>query len=395
MKRWLIPLLVIFLSVSVAFARQGTTKKTRTEKKLSQKTEKSKKQKEQEEPYKAVLVAEASTGKIIEENNIHLRWPPASITKLMVAYIVMEKVNRGEVRLTDRITISGSASKMGGSQVYLKEGESFNLEELMKAMLVASANDAAYAIAEFISGTKEEFLRLMNEKTKAMNMADTEFHSVHGLPPSEGEKEDLTSCHDLLILSQTLLKYPEVLMWTSIKTDSFRNGQLVMNNHNRLLQRMDQVDGLKTGYYKKSGYNIVATAKKGDLRLIVVVLGSPTARIRDGIVLESLKKVFAQYEMIMVIKKGDEIDKEILLPQGKEPKLKGITAEAFSYLVPRAKKGVIRKAIHLPEKMEGEISKGQKLGEVTITLENEVIGKVDIISPNHIPKAGIIKRLFR
>lgn len=392
MNRWLITLLVFFLSVNGALAKQETTQRARTAKKPPQQAVKSE---AKEEPYKAMIVAEGSTGNVLEGSNIHLKWPPASITKLMVAAIVLEKVDRGEVGLSDRITISGSASKMGGSQVYLKEGEIFTLEELMKAMMIASANDAAFAIAEFIAGTKEEFLRLMNEKAKGLNMVDTEFHSVHGLPPSEGEQEDLTSCHDLVILSRALLKYPKILEWTSVKTDTFRNDQLIMNNHNKLLLRMANVDGLKTGYYRKCGYNIAVTAKKGDLRVIAVVLGSPTAKIRDGVALEKLKKYLAQYEMVTVFKKGDVIDREILLPQGKEPKVKGITATAFSHPVPVQKKGAIKKEISLPDKLEGEIPEGRKLGEVVIMLDNEVIGKVDIVSPKHIPKAGIIERLLR
>ena len=165
--------------------------------------------KEPQLPYKAYIVVEANTGKVIEGENIDVKRPPASITKLMVACIVMEKLATGAVKLTDQITVSKNASNIGGSQVYLKEGETFTLEELMKAMMIHSANDAAYAISEHVAGSIDEMVRLMNEKAKILGLNNTEFHSVHGLPPEKGEKEDLTTCNDLAILARETSEIPE------------------------------------------------------------------------------------------------------------------------------------------------------------------------------------------
>jgi len=270
MKKWIVVGLILIFWAHLAYGKQITYKKVRPGKNISR----DKVYAEKEDPFKAYIVMEGSIGKILEGENTHLKWPPASITKLMLAYIVMEKLSKGEVQLTDKITISKNAARIGGSQVFLKEGEAFTLEELMKATMVASANDAAYAIGEFLAGSSEEFISLMNEKAKTLNMVDTEYHSVHGLPPSKGEQEDLTSCNDLATLARELLKYPKLLEWTSIKSDSFRDGKFILNNTNKLLIKMPAVDGLKTGYYRKSGYNIVVTAKKGDLRFIVVVMGT-------------------------------------------------------------------------------------------------------------------------
>jgi len=242
--------------------------------------------------YRAYLVLNATSGKILEETNGRLKWPPASLTKLMLTYIVVEKIYRAELKLSDPVTVSRKAAGIGGSQVYLKEGEVFSLEELMRATLIESANDAAYAIGEFVAGSKEEFIHLMNEKARSLHMKDTEFHSIHGLPPSRGQLEDVTSCRDLAILAEKLLKYPVLLEWTSVRRTRFRNGTFMMTNGNRLLSKMPEIDGLKTGYYRRAGYNIVATAKKGDLRLVVIVLGSPTAGIRDAFVKEKINQYF-------------------------------------------------------------------------------------------------------
>jgi D-alanyl-D-alanine carboxypeptidase (penicillin-binding protein 5/6) len=240
----------------------------------------------------AYLVLDATSGKILEEANARLKWPPASLTKLMLTYIVMEKIYRAELKLSDPVTVSRKAAAIGGSQVYLKEGEVFSLEDLMRATLIESANDAAYAIGEYVAGSKEEFIRLMNAKARSLHMQDTEFHSIHGLPPSKGQLEDVTTCRDLAILAEALLKYPIVLQWTSVRRSRFRNGTFIMTSGNRLLSKMPEIDGLKTGYYRRAGHNIVATAKKGNLRLVVIVLGSPTAGARDAFVKEKINRYF-------------------------------------------------------------------------------------------------------
>jgi len=393
MRRWIFVLVLWLFALTPAHGEAAPQKKARTQTPAPQ--AQAKEAGDKEEPYKAYVVMEASTGKVLEGANTHLRWPPASITKLMISLLVMEKLYANEIKLTDTITASRDASKMGGSQVFLKEGETFTLEELMKAMLIASANDAAFSIAEFIAGSKDKCVDLMNEKAKALDMKDTEFRSVHGLPPSKGEEEDLTSPEDLATLARHLLKYRKLLEWTSARSEPFRDGTLIMVNHNKLLGRMSSIDGLKTGFYRKSGYNIVATAKKGDLRLIVVVMGSPTARIRDEIAEEKVKKYLPLYEVVPIIKKGELIDREIVLTEATQRKMKGVANDGFSYPMLIKKKTAIKREINLPEKISGEIKQGQKLGELVVKIEEEVIGKVDIVSPTAIPKAGFFTRWLR
>lgn len=390
MKRLVLALVVMFVLSNTAYARQASPKKGRPDRGGARSAEA-----EREAPCQSFIVVEASTGIVLDGKDYDTPWPPASVAKLMLAAVVAEKLKRGDIKLTDQITVSRQASKMGGSQVFLKEGEAFTLEELMKAVLVASGNDAAYSVAEYIAGSAEACVGLMNEKARALNMAKSEFRSVHGLPPSEGEPDDMTSCKDLAMLARSLLAYPKVLEWTSIRTESFRGGSFIMNNHNKLMYRMPDVDGMKTGYIRKSGYNLVATAKKGDLRLIVVAMGSPTARVRDTFVEEKFKKHFSQYTMLKVSKKGDPIDKEILVPDCKLRSIKGVTGADFSYPLPHAKKNAIKKEIALPEKIAGAVKAGQKLGEMVVSFEGEPIGRVEIVSPEDYPEASFFTKIFR
>jgi D-alanyl-D-alanine carboxypeptidase (penicillin-binding protein 5/6) len=391
MKRLFVIALVLVFWATITEAAPAARKKTASVGKPAA----MKQAKEPQAPYKAYIVVEANTGKVLDGENIDIKRPPASITKLMVACIVMEKLATGGVKLTDQITVSKNASNIGGSQVYLSEGETFTLEELMKAMMIHSANDAAYAISEHVAGSIDDMVRLMNEKAKILGLKNTEYHSVHGLPPAKGEKEDLTSCNDLAILAREVLKYPKIIEWSGTKTDSFRNGKFVLSNTNKLLTKFPGTDGLKTGYYHESGFNIVATAKKGELRFIAVVMGSPSGKIRDDVAIEKLKKAFSQYKMISIVKKGEVIDKDVFLVDGKYRKIKGVADKDFLYPMFVDKKGAVKKEVLLPEKVKGEIREKQKLGEIAIKLDDQTIGKVDIVSPVYVPKANLFTRFIR
>lgn len=395
MKKILALGLIILFWAGLAQGRPVTHKNVRTSKKVTSPAKRVKTPEVPEASYQAYLVMDARTGKVLEGENMRLKRAPASVVKLMVTYLVLEKLSRGEVKLSDTITITREDSKIGGSQVYLKEGEQFTLEELMKAVLVASANDAACAVAEHLAGSREAFIQLMNQKAKALNMVDTEFHSVHGLPPAKGQQEDLSSCADLAILARELLKFPKILEWTSLKSEGFRNNQFIMNNHNKLLYRMPEIDGLKTGYYRETGFNIVATAARKDLRLIVVVLGSSRARTRDNVVLEKFKTSFARYKILDLVKKGEMINQEIFL-KGSEPgKIKGLAGSDLSYSIPIDQKGTVTREVRVLNNLTGEVRQGQKLGELVVKVDNEPAGKVEILSPRFVPQAGWFKRMIR
>ena len=394
MKRLAILLLFFTFFFNLALVGEGWAKTKKGAPKQSTKQLKGKAEAPADR-YKAYLVMEANSGKVLEEENAHEKRGPASMVKLMVADIVMEKLTRGEIHLTDKITASKAASKIGGSQVYLKEGEEFTLEELMRGMMIHSANDAAYAIAEFISGNVDDFVALMNDKARDLKMTDTEFHSVHGLPPGKDQKEDLTSCYDMAILAREAVKYPKLLEWSSTKQGEFRGGKFILSNTNKLLTKMAEVDGLKTGYYRSTGFNITATAKKGDLRLIVVVMGSSTGKLRDEVALGKFKTYFSQYVVTPLVKKGDPVDKEVFLEDGKYKRIKGVCASDFSYPLLKSKKKEIKRLLNMPDRIKGEVKEGQKLGEIKFQLDDEVIGKVDVVSPVYVPKAYLFTRFFR
>ncbi len=392
MKKHLVTHLVIvtiilsFLCITdTAFARRSAIKKAPGH--AAEKTD--------EEPCKAYLVMEATSGKILEEKNMHEKRPPASMAKLMVAYIVLDKVTRGEVKLADKVPVTKEASKIGGSQVYLKEGEEFVLEDMMRAIMIASGNDAAHAVSEMIAGSNRSFVDLMNEKAQAIGMKDTEYQSVHGLPPGKDQKEDITSCYDMALLARAILKYPKITEWTSAKSGEFRNGTFILNNHNKLLTKMSEVDGLKTGFYRSTGYNVVATARKGELRFIAVVMGSPTAKARDSLAMEKFRKYFAEYTVLTLAKKGEQIDKDVILADGKYRKIKGVAATDVNLPLLRGKKKDVKRVVNIPPAVKGEIKEGQKLGEVLYQIDNETVAKLDIVSPVYVPKANIFTRMVR
>lgn len=285
MKRWMTAFVLVLFACQGAFGGQASPPQKRSPKLRPRPVATVPKP-----AFEAFAVADAADGSVLEGLNMHLRWPQASLTKLMLAAVVVDKIERGELRLDDPITASKKAQGMGGTQVFLKVGETFTLDELMTAAMVESANDAAYAIAEHVAGSSDDFVALMNRKARALGMADSEFHCVHGLPPPKGGSENLTTCNDMIRLARAVLQHSQILKWTSIEQTTFRNGTLVITNKNRLVGRVPGVDGLKTGYTRRAGFNIVASGANGERRLIVVVLGSPESRIRDAFAAEKFQE---------------------------------------------------------------------------------------------------------
>lgn len=224
-------------------------------------------------PYLGAITVDASTGKVLFEKNADAACFPASVVKLMDLLLILEDVARGSVSLTNIISTTAEASTMGGTQVYLKEHESFTVDDLLYALMVQSANDAAVALAIGIAGSKDAFVARMNARAKELGMQATTFHSVHGLPPAAGQKPDVSTARDLSLLARELLKHQDTLRYTSTVKRGFRQDTYVMENHNHLLGQ-GGCDGMKTGYIKAGGYSIVATAARGDKRVIAAVVSS-------------------------------------------------------------------------------------------------------------------------
>jgi len=226
-------------------------------------------------PYVGAITIDAATGKILFQDHPDVQGYPASVQKVMTLLIIMDKINQHALKFNEKVPVTVQACKTGGSQVYLDPRESFSVEDLLYALMVQSANDAAVALASYVGGSTDAFVDLMNQKAKAIGMRNTTFHSVHGLPPSEGQEPDITTARDLAILGRELIqKYPQALKFTSTVKRGFRNGTFTMENHDHLLTSFPGCDGLKTGYFKQAGYSIIATASRNNARVITVVLGA-------------------------------------------------------------------------------------------------------------------------
>jgi D-alanyl-D-alanine carboxypeptidase (penicillin-binding protein 5/6) len=248
------------------------------------------------DPYLSAIVIDASTGGVVIEDNADARGFPASITKLMTFFVVMERVESGQVSLDAPVTVSAEAARTGGSQVYLKQGEVFTVDELLYALMIQSANDAAVALAYHAAGSREAFVELMNAKARALGMTNTTFHSPHGLPPGKGQLPDTTTARDLALLSRELIKHGKILRYTSVKERPFRDQAdepFIMRNHNALLSAFPGCDGLKTGFFSAGGFSLAATAERNGRRLIAVVLGSEQRVTRDVKARELLERGFA------------------------------------------------------------------------------------------------------
>ncbi len=246
------------------------------------------------DPYISALVVDADTGKILVDENGDAFAYPASVLKLMVLYVILDRIAQGGLQLDEMVQVTREASQMGGSQVYLDPKEQFSVDDLLYALIIQSANDAAVALAVHVAGSKDAFVALMNEKAAALGMNNTTFYSVHGLPPSEGQQPDRTTARDLAILARELSKNPEVFRYTSTRERDFRGGEFIMRTHNKLLASVDGCDGFKTGYFKAAGFSIVATAKRSGVRIIAVVLGSIDRKVRDAKTSELLAIGFAK-----------------------------------------------------------------------------------------------------
>jgi len=247
-------------------------------------------------PYLGAIVVDDATGQVIFEDNADAPGYPASVTKLMTFLVIMERVKAGQLALETPITVSAEAARTGGSQVYLKQGEVFTVDDLLYALMIQSANDAAVALAVHAAGSREAFVALMNAKARQIGMTHTTFQSPHGLPPGKGQQVDITTARDLALLSRELIDHDDVLRYSAVKVRMLRGNTATpfeMRNHNHLLGKLAGCDGLKTGYFSAAGYSLAATAVRDGRRLIVVVLGSEASKTRDFKVMELMEKGFA------------------------------------------------------------------------------------------------------
>lgn len=344
---------------------------------------------------KAAILMEVNTGEIIYKLNEHERLAPASITKIMTMLLGVEALNSGRISLNDKVIISNHASRMGGSQVYLEAGETQTVEDLFRAIAIRSANDASVALAEHIAGSEEIFVKMMNEKAKELGMENTHFANASGLP----NENHYVSAYDVAIMSKELLKYPIVNEWLTtymydLKVGRNKNSIQTMVNTNRLVKEYEGTTGIKTGSTNEAGFCISASAKRGDLELIAVVLGSKTSQIRFDEAKRMLDYGFANFESINIGKKGD-IVATLPVEKGKLYEVDIMLERDSFVLLPKGESGNIEKDVVLPDIIKSPMSAGDVVGELIIRLNGKVIDRVNLVIKSEVEKANLLNILNR
>ena len=320
----------------------------------------------------AAVLMDADTGKILYEKNAHEQRACASITKVMTLTLVMEAVDSGKIHMDDVVTASAHAASMGGSDIWLEEGEQMTVDDMIKATAVASANDAAVALAEFICGTEDDFVAAMNEKAKALGMDDTTFMNCNGLD----EEGHITSAYDVALMSRELIKHEKIFDYTNIWLDNLRGGETQIVNTNKLLRSYDGITGLKTGTTGEAGACISATAERNGLSLIGVVLGADSGkeRFRDAATL--LDYGFANFESKEL---GLEEELAPIAVEGGMEDDVSVSCEGVTGLtVPKGEGKGITQTVDIPESLTAPVRKGDIVGKVVFTLNGEELASFDV-----------------
>ncbi len=341
---------------------------------------------------KSVLLMEASTGNVLYENNADEALPPASVTKIMTLLIVMEAIEEGKISLDDMVSVSNNAASMGGSQVYLEPGEEMSVDEMIKCVVVSSANDAAVALAEHVAGSEEMFVERMNSRAKELGMVNTKFENTNGL--DDTVTQHLTSARDIAIMSRELIGHKKILEYSSIWMDTIRDGAFTLTNTNRLIRFYNGANGLKTGSTSKAGFCISATALRDGMQLIAVVMGAPNRDTRNEIAKKLLDYGFANYAATTI--EGRELEPIKVLGGLKNNCRVGYND--FSALIGKGKSDAIEHSIALPDNLSAPVHEGDVVGKITYTLNGETIGECDICALEGVEKIGyfgVMRSLFK
>ena len=331
---------------------------------------------------KSAILMEASTGAILFEQNAEEALPPASVTKVMTLLLVMEAIRDGKLGYDDMVTASAHACSMGGSQIYLEEGEQMTVEDMIKSVVIASANDAAVALAEHIAGTEEAFVNRMNERAAELSMANTHFENTNGL--DDTVSNHVTSAKDIAIMSRELLRYEKITEYSSIWMDTIRNGEFGLTNTNRLVRFYNGATGLKTGSTAKAGFCVSATAERGGMELICVIMAAPSRDIRNAAATALLDWGFANYAICE--QSGGQI--EPIPVVGGVQSVCNASYEAFRTVLNKSDQNKIQSSVELPERLTAPVEKGQKIGEIVYTLNGQEIGRIPVTAEETIEEIG-------
>lgn len=324
---------------------------------------------------KSAILVEASTGQVLFERSSHDRLPPASVTKVMTMLLVMEALDNNQCTLDDMVRTSALAASMGGSQVFLEENEEMSVNDMLKAVAVASGNDAAVALAEFLCGSHESFVAKMNERAKQLGMTDTTFINCNGLD----DPNHLTSAHDIALMSCELSKHPKIFDYTTIWMDSLRDGKFGLVNTNKLIRFYSGANGLKTGSTGAAGFCISASAVRDGMNLIAVVMGSPSSKERFADATKLLDYGFANYAVSKALVTEDELP-DIQVNKGTKEAVSVRLSQDFNMLMKKSKINAIEKQITLSDSVNAPVKENDKIGEVEFFIDGESIGKTDIVA---------------
>ena len=339
---------------------------------------------------KGAVLMDIATGTVLYEKNAHQRLSPASVTKVMTMLLIMEAIDDGRIGWDDPVTASEAAAAKGGSQIYLKVGETMTVRELLKSVAVSSANDAACALAEHIAGSESAFVSMMNQRAAELGMNDTNFVNCTGLDDAEEAKDHLTSAYDIAIMSRQLLKYhPEITKFTTIWMDTVRDGAFGLSNTNKLVRFYNGCTGLKTGYTSGAGFCLSASAERDGLGLIAVVLGCDTSQDRFSACKSMLDYGFANYALVT----PEAPEGTVSVTLGTAEGVTAVPGEESALLVEKAQRDRVTVTVELEPAVAAPVSKGQRLGTMTVRSGEQILTRIPMVAADAVPRLTF-KELF-
>lgn len=335
-------------------------------------------------PAKSAVLMDIATGTVLYESNAHEPLAPASVTKVMTMLLIMEAIDSGKIGWNDTVTASEAAAAKGGSQIYLKVGETMSVTDMLKSIAVSSANDCACAMAEHIAGSESAFVDLMNARAAELGMQDTHFVNCTGLDDDDSAKAHRTSAYDIALMSRELLKnHPDITKFTTIWMDTVRDGAFGLANTNKLIRFYNGATGLKTGFTSGAGYCLSASAERDGLGLIAVVMGCESSAKRFAACKSMLDYGFANFALV-----SPEVPEQAAVPVklGTEPSVAAVPGEDATLLIDKAQRSQVTTQITLDESVTAPVSQGQRLGTLTIKAGDQTLAQVSLVAESAVSR---------
>ena len=333
---------------------------------------------------KSALLMDIATGTVLYEQNAHTPLAPASVTKVMTMLLIMEAIDDGRIGWQDTVTASESAAAKGGSQIYLKVGETMSVEDMVKSIAVSSANDCACAMAEHIAGSESTFVSMMNTRAQELGMENTNFVNCTGLDDDPEAAKHLTSAYDIALMSrQLMLHHPDIKKYTTIWMDTVRSGSFGLSNTNKMVRFYPGSTGLKTGFTSAAGYCLSATAQREGMELVAVVMGSATSKDRFAACKTLLDYGFANFATVQ-----PELPEQLTVPVklGKQPSVTALPRSTDALLVDKSQKNQVTTQYTLEESVTAPVSRGQRLGTATVRVGDQVIAQIPLLAKDTVPR---------